>query len=139
MCLNSIFKLYISNLLSTLQQASKIHIPKALAFRGIQLNSKYGRRVQALAPAIALAALLIVTMIFENAAPPAIVNSEPENGADCYCHKGLNSELSVNGTAVDVYYPKVKAGTNFTLLISAQFHPPRPIAEIWYLRSWDSA
>ena len=65
-------------------------------------------------------------MIFENAAPPAIVNSEPANGADCYCHKGLSSELTVNGTAVDSYYPKVKAGTTFTLLISAQFIPLDP-------------
>ena len=85
------------------------------------MNSKYGRRVQALAPAIALGVLLVVTIIFENAAPPAIVNSEPQFGSDCYCHKGLNNELKVNDTAVDVYYPKVKAGTSFTLLINAQF------------------
>ena len=91
---------------------------------------KFSRRVQALAPALALGALLIVTMIFENAAPPAIVSSVPENGADCYCHKGLASILSVNGTDVSSYYPKVKSGANFTLLIRAQFAPLDPSMKI---------
>ena len=75
-------------------------------------------------------------MIFENAAPPAIVSSEPQNGSDCYCHKGLNSELDVNGTAVDVYYPKVKAGESFGLLVNANFIPLDPSMNVTFSLSW---
>jgi Ni,Fe-hydrogenase III small subunit len=85
------------------------------------LNSKYARKVHALAPAIVLAALLVVTMIFENAVPAAVVHSEPALEEDCFCHKGLNSVLTVNGTPVQLYLPKVKAGASFSLLIKADF------------------
>jgi hypothetical protein len=100
--------------------------------------SKLGNRIHALAPAIALGALLIVTLIFENAAPTMVVNSVPEEGADCYCHKGLRSILRVNDTEVTAFYPTVDPGSTFTLLIQANFGALDPSLKITPAVGWDT-
>ena len=50
-----------------------------------------------------------------------MVNSEPENGQDCYCHKSLSLPIYVNGTEIDNYYPNVQEGKSFTLRVEVHF------------------
>jgi coenzyme F420-reducing hydrogenase gamma subunit len=96
--------------------------------------SKSNRSVKALAPAIALGALLLVTMIFENAAPTAVVQSLPEEGMDCYCHKGLLAEAQVNDTGASGFQARVEEGKSFTLLVELDFSStvsPYPYSVGW--------
>jgi coenzyme F420-reducing hydrogenase gamma subunit len=81
-----------------------------------------------MAPAVALAALLVATMIFENAAPPATVSSLPDYGQDCYCHKGLAMPVYVNGTEVSSFITRVGAGKSFVLRVEVAFPSQSPTA-----------
>jgi Ni,Fe-hydrogenase III small subunit len=74
-----------------------------------------------LAPAFALAALLIATMIFESAVPTPVVNSTPESGMDCYCHKDLSQQAKANNTDVSAFFPHVTTGGTFSLRVQIQF------------------
>jgi hypothetical protein len=80
-------------------------------------------RAKGALPFAALLAMLIVTMIVYNVVPLPTVGSRAGLGQDCYCHKGLASTLSVNGTGVDIVDLKVKRGSSFSLLVNAQFRP----------------
>jgi Ni,Fe-hydrogenase III small subunit len=76
---------------------------------------------QALAPAVALAILLVVTMILESTAPTTVVHSHVSDGEDCYCHKGLVAPVLINGTDLIKFSPRVMGGASFTLIVQAVF------------------